>query len=267
MPRDPIVAGTDGSATASVAVDKAGELAEALGAPVHLVCVPGAVDAHEWPARITAQEVVAKAGENLRGRGITVETHLPKDQGDAALALVATADHVNAQMIVVGNKGMTGIRRLLGSFPNTVSHRAGCNVLIVPTQSSSLPAFGGGSVVVETDASSGAAGAVAEAIRLSKALGGELHIVSAQEAVLEAVAADAAEEGVSATTHVVDRGRADALHDVADSHQAAIIVVDNEAAHAGKLSHQGNFSVLLVSAAAGREGDAIASAEGNPAAG
>jgi nucleotide-binding universal stress UspA family protein len=47
--------------------------------------------------------------------------------------LVQIADEQGAQMIVVGNKGMTGARRVLGSVPNHVSHHARCDVLIVST--------------------------------------------------------------------------------------------------------------------------------------
>jgi nucleotide-binding universal stress UspA family protein len=43
------------------------------------------------------------------------------------------ADKQGAQMIVVGNRGMTGARRVLGSVPNRASHHARCDVLIVAT--------------------------------------------------------------------------------------------------------------------------------------
>lgn len=52
---------------------------------------------------------------------------------DPADALLEVADQVNARMIVVGNRGMAGPRRVLGSVPNTVSHGARCSVLIVST--------------------------------------------------------------------------------------------------------------------------------------
>jgi nucleotide-binding universal stress UspA family protein len=47
--------------------------------------------------------------------------------------LVRIADEQVAQMIVLGNRGMTGARRVLGSVPNRVSHHAPCDVLIVTT--------------------------------------------------------------------------------------------------------------------------------------
>ena len=44
------------------------------------------------------------------------------------------AEEQGAELIVVGNKGMTGAKRfLLGSVPNKVSHHAPCSVLIVRT--------------------------------------------------------------------------------------------------------------------------------------
>jgi nucleotide-binding universal stress UspA family protein len=259
MSTGPIVAGTDGSATARLAVDKAAELAQALEAPVHVVCVPGAIAGYEWPQRITAQEIVAKVAERLRGQGITVETHLPRDEGDAGLTLVAVANSVQAQMIVVGNKGMTGLRRLLGSLPNTVSHRAGCDVLIVPTQSGSLAEFGGGAIVVGTDGSSGATLAVNEAIRLAKALDGALHVVSTTKSAasaLSAAATEAADQGVGATTHALDGDPADALVEAAEEHDAVMIVLGTKGMHsddrerfgniADKISHKGTCSVMLV---------------------
>jgi nucleotide-binding universal stress UspA family protein len=273
MSRDPIVAGTDGSPTAKIAVDRAGELAQALGAPVHVVCVPSAIYGQDWPARITAQQIVAEAGDQLRSRGITVQTHLPK--GEAAPALVAVAEDEHAQMIVVGNKGMTGIRRLLGSLPDRVSHQARCHVLIVPTQSRSLAEFGGGSIVVGTDGSSEATRAVKEAIRLSKALDGELHIVSAakppdsSEPALAAAAAEASDQAVNAITHASHDDPADALLDVAKKNNAAIIVVGGKGMHVDererfgnipdKISHKGTSSVLIVfsGGASGSGGDAM----------
>lgn len=275
MSRDPIVVGTDGEPRAELAVDKAGELARALGAPVHVVCVPSAIYGKDWPASVTAQQFVDTAADRLRSRGITVQTHIPRGhKAEAALDLVAVAEREHAQMIVMGNKGMTGVRRLLGSLPNRVSHQARCDVLIVPTQSGSLAEFGGRSIVVGTDGSSSAMRAVGEAIRLADALDGELHVVSASqppdspEPALPAAAAEAADRGVSAITHTLQDDPVDALLDVAEKNDAAIIVVGSRGMKAGererlgnvpdKLSHKGAFSVLLVftADASGSDGEA-----------
>lgn len=287
MSKDPIVVGTDGSPTANLAVDRAGELAQAVGAPVHVVCVPSALPGQDSP-RTTAQQVVAEAGDRLRSRGITVQTHVP--EGDGAPALVAVAEQERAQMIVAGNKGMTGIGRVLGSLPNDVSHQARCGVLIVRTKSRSLPEFGGGSIVVGTDGTSDALRAVKEAIRLSKALDGELHIVSiykpattvyvpphSPESAVAAAAAEASDQGVDAISHVTRDEPSAALLGVAQQNDAAIIVVsyagmgpDQQALGniPDTLSHKGTSSVLIVSSGDasggdrdGMSGDAVAAGE------
>jgi nucleotide-binding universal stress UspA family protein len=60
-----------------------------------------------------------------------IETHARF--GSPAEVLCDMASHLQADLIVVGNRGMKGGRRLLGSVPNTVSHHAPCSVLIVDT--------------------------------------------------------------------------------------------------------------------------------------
>ena len=136
-----IVVGTDGSDTASLAVMRAGALAKALGASVHLVCAfkTVAVRAGHTPegqafeeARDAALAVVEDAARGLQDAGVHVEHHAI--YGDAAEALLETAEANRARLIVVGSKGMSDARRyLLGSVPNKVSHHASCNVLIVRT--------------------------------------------------------------------------------------------------------------------------------------
>ena len=142
----PIIVGTDGSERAEVAVERASELGLALGVAVHVVTsydsTPvaaqvgsargGLVDmAGAEDLRGEAEKIVERAGDRLRARGLSVVTHVSSDE--PAHALVAIADDERAQMIVVGNRGMTGVRRALGSVPNRVSHQAHCGVLIVPT--------------------------------------------------------------------------------------------------------------------------------------
>ena len=59
----------------------------------------------------------------------TFTTHaLP---GDPAKAILSVANEVGADLIVVGNKGMKGKGRFLGSVPNDIAHQAACAVLIV----------------------------------------------------------------------------------------------------------------------------------------
>lgn len=141
---DKIVVGTDGSETAQRAVDEAVRLARALDGELHVVtgykALRGAKipSAPEGAAKVwaplpdsQAQAILDEAVSRVRLAGVRVEPHLLED--DPADALLKVADQVDAGMIVVGNRGMAGPRRVLGSVPNKVSHAARCNVLIVST--------------------------------------------------------------------------------------------------------------------------------------
>ena len=142
-----MVVGTDGSDTAGQAVRQATELAKAIGAKVHLVSayepvsegrlreerqqVPGDL---QWMVnpREDVTQTLESAAEGLRAAGIDVETHAR--EGDPADAILDVAEEQEADLIVVGNKGMTGAKRfLLGSVPNKVSHHAPCSVMIIRT--------------------------------------------------------------------------------------------------------------------------------------
>jgi nucleotide-binding universal stress UspA family protein len=140
-----IVVGTDGSDSAQRAVAEAIRIAEALKADVHLVSafepVRGAriAGAPEGAAKVWAplpdaavEQTLSEAASAVRFKGLEVSTHAVEKE--PAEALVEVADQVGASMIVIGNRGMHGARRLmLGNVPNKVSHRARCNVLIVAT--------------------------------------------------------------------------------------------------------------------------------------
>ena len=145
-----IVVGTDGSSTADKAVDVAGELARACGAAVHLVtayrpvraaALAGAaamstpMPAPAWlgdDERVAAEEVVRRAGERLAQAGVSASS--VARLGEPADALLAMAEEVEADLIVVGNRGMTGVRRyLLGSVADRVAHHAPCSVHIAHT--------------------------------------------------------------------------------------------------------------------------------------
>jgi nucleotide-binding universal stress UspA family protein len=138
------VVGTDGSETAKVAVAEAVRLAKSLDAEVHLVSsykpLRGAkiAGAPEGAAKVWAplpdanvEAVLSEAAAGARMAGVKVETHALEEE--PADALLKVADDVDATMIVVGSRGMHGAKRVLGSVPNAVSHKASCNVLIVST--------------------------------------------------------------------------------------------------------------------------------------
>jgi nucleotide-binding universal stress UspA family protein len=142
-----IVLGTDGSDTATQAVRQAVGLASAIGAKVQLV------SAYEPVSEQRLKEERKNAPEDLQwaigpreevdatleaaaalAREASVPVELYARQGDPADAILDVAEEQGADLIVVGNKGMTGAKRfLLGSVPNKVSHHAPCSVLIIRT--------------------------------------------------------------------------------------------------------------------------------------
>ena len=142
-----IVVGTDGSETAGKAVLQATELARQVGAKVNLVSAYEPVSGQrlreerrevpkdmEWMVnpREDVEATLKAAAEKLEGAGVEVDTFAR--EGDAADAILDVAEETHADLIVVGNKGMTGTKRfLLGSVPNKVSHHAPCSVLIIRT--------------------------------------------------------------------------------------------------------------------------------------
>jgi nucleotide-binding universal stress UspA family protein len=143
-----IVVGTDGSDTAKTAVRYAIDLARELGARLLIVSAYEAVaDQRLRDERLKVPEdlqwMVNPRGDVLAmlddakadattGGVEQVETFAR--QGDAADAILDIAEEQRSDLIVVGNRGMTGAKRfLLGSVPNKVSHHAPCSVLIVRT--------------------------------------------------------------------------------------------------------------------------------------
>jgi len=133
-----IVVGTDGSDTAALAVEQAAELARRFGATLHVVSAfPPSVrdplpDDGGEQTSTHAEEVVGAAVEALRAAGTKVEGH--PEMGDPAEVVIEVAERLDADLVVVGNRGMTGIKRfLLGSVPTKVSAYAPCDVLIVKT--------------------------------------------------------------------------------------------------------------------------------------
>lgn len=142
-----ILVGTDGSETAALAVRQAAELAKRTGAQLDIVSayepvprdrlreesqeVPGDV-AHAVGPREDVNQILEAASREVKQDGVEVQLH-PRE-GEPADALLEVAEDVGADLIVVGNKGMTGAKRfLLGSVPNKVSHHAPCGVWIVRT--------------------------------------------------------------------------------------------------------------------------------------
>ena len=93
--------------------------------------LPVAMSVAAEETRDELNEIVERAADPARAEGVTVATHTLI--GSAAQALCDLAESVGADLLVVGNRGMKGGRRFLGSVPNTISHHAPCSVLIYET--------------------------------------------------------------------------------------------------------------------------------------
>jgi nucleotide-binding universal stress UspA family protein len=142
-----IVVGTDGSETAGKAVAAAVELAKLSGATLELVSAYEPVsgqrlreEARQVPPdlqwivnrRADVDATLREAAELAGEAGVATQTFAR--EGDPADAILDVAEELGADLIVVGNKGMTGAKRfLLGSVPNKVSHHAPCAVMIIRT--------------------------------------------------------------------------------------------------------------------------------------
>jgi nucleotide-binding universal stress UspA family protein len=140
MPRS-IVVGTDGSESAAEAVRQATDMASREGARLHFVTaypdpqmlrerMTGGAHTETIDLRNVADAVLKRATSNAVAKGVEVETHVR--EGDPADVIIAVANEQKADLIVVGSRGLTGIKRyLLGSVSSKVSHHASCSVMIV----------------------------------------------------------------------------------------------------------------------------------------
>jgi nucleotide-binding universal stress UspA family protein len=142
-----IVVGTDGSETATEAVRQAVDLAKLADASLSVVSAYEPVSKrrlegeqqdlppdvqYEIGPREDVNLVLESAAAGAKKEGVEVQIH--PVEGNPADAILNVAEETDADLIVVGNKGMAGARRfLLGSVPNNVSHHAPCSVIIVRT--------------------------------------------------------------------------------------------------------------------------------------
>ena len=135
-----IVVGTDGSPNAQAAVHRATGIAKDGGARLHLVSAyPDAAFSEEISSsakrqpvnlREVAESVLAREEGAIAAQGVEVMSHAR--QGEPAHVIVQVAEEQNADLIVVGARGLTGLKRfLLGSVSSKLSHHAPCSLMIV----------------------------------------------------------------------------------------------------------------------------------------
>jgi nucleotide-binding universal stress UspA family protein len=117
----------------------AADVAQSGGAVLHIVTAydPKSVRTDDLPEELRfsamhpAEALLRRLSVLVRERGLEPVVHAA--EGDPVDAIVAVAESVDADLIVVGNRGMKGVRRVLGSVPNSVAHKAPCSVLIADT--------------------------------------------------------------------------------------------------------------------------------------
>jgi nucleotide-binding universal stress UspA family protein len=136
-----VVVGTDGSPNAEAAVRRAIEVTKGSGAVIHLVIaypdvptfgetISSSAKRDPINLREVAESVAARAEREVESEGIEVVTHAR--EGDPAKVILDVAEEQNADLIVVGARGLTGFRRfLLGSVSSKLSHHAKCDLMIV----------------------------------------------------------------------------------------------------------------------------------------
>ena len=142
-----VVVGTDGSATAEMAVRHAGRLAAADGARLIVVTAytpqgdlllaqeTGVPDELKWALtdRVQAEER-AQHGRQLANEEGASGVVAQAIAGSPADVLLETASDFAADLIVVGSKGLTSMKgRMIGSVASSVMHHAPCDVLVVQT--------------------------------------------------------------------------------------------------------------------------------------
>ena len=119
-----ILVGTDGSKTAAKAVDRAVDVAKTSGAALTIFTAARAD---------RGERVVAAEAERHASTGIAIDTKVV--DGEPVESLIDTAREGGYDLLVMGNRGMTGVTRFLrlGSVPSKVSHHLPCSLLIVKT--------------------------------------------------------------------------------------------------------------------------------------
>lgn len=126
---DRILVPTDGSEPSVAATEYAVIMARTFGATVKAIYVDTGLEALELPEEVMTEEVYEGVHPSVKGLVIAktlcerngVECEAEIVQGGVAKRILAVADDWKADMIVIGDTGRTGIKRIaLGSVAETV---------------------------------------------------------------------------------------------------------------------------------------------------
>jgi nucleotide-binding universal stress UspA family protein/nitrite reductase/ring-hydroxylating ferredoxin subunit len=165
---------------------------------------------------------------------LRVQADVEIDGGEPADVVLTVADRRQADLVVVGNRGMGKVRRFrLGSVPERVATYAACDVLIRDTAS---PDEGASAhydrILIATDGSPTATEAARKGFELALMLGADVTLAYVGDAMLGAIAleraGESAPEGVEVQRRVLDGDPADAICDLAEAEQHGLVVVGNK---------------------------------------
>ncbi|HJS27808.1 MAG TPA: universal stress protein [Actinomycetota bacterium] len=270
MPYETIAVGTDGSKTAGIAEGVALELAGTGGGRV-LFLSAYADDA----GRERATEAVQGARARAQAAGVPADTEVI--EAEPAAGIVEVTDRRDAGLLVLGDVGMAGHRKLRpGSVPDRVSHAMPCDLLIVRTSKPdrARPPGQYGSVLIATDGSPTADRAARVGAEFAKAVGASVELVHVgDEAIGEIVLRDTAERlgDRDLMIHVLKGDPGNTIAELAGSGAHDLVVVGNKGMSGGlrfiagavpdKVSHQAPVDVLIVNTA-GRSPEDLEPGEG-----
>jgi nucleotide-binding universal stress UspA family protein len=138
-----ILLATDGSREAELARTTAIDLAEGTNSELHVVTVAPGFPSYDVrnPAvvdllRQRAEDILNEEAAKIEREGGTVaEKHLRIAERYRAEQIVRVAEDIAADLIVMGSRGLGGVRRaLMGSVSDSVVRHAHCPVLVVRPQ-------------------------------------------------------------------------------------------------------------------------------------
>lgn len=138
-----VITGTDGTEGADRAVVVAARVAFAMGEPLVIVCAHRDVEAERvGPAgdenylapSAHAQLVAENAAKAATAAYPELEVRTRAEEGKPVDVILSLAEELDATLIVVGNRRVQGISRVLGSIASDISRQAPCDVYIAHTQ-------------------------------------------------------------------------------------------------------------------------------------
>ena len=136
-----IIVGCDGSDRALGAVEKAADLAAGLGSTMHIVTAVPKDELHDFGAssdrRVMSDiELARDMLFNVATKFSHITTTVAAVKGTPATVLVSEAERLDADVILVGNKNVQGLRSIMGNVAEGVAAKAPCDVIIANTSDS-----------------------------------------------------------------------------------------------------------------------------------